>query len=635
MKSLRDAGRLVLLCDALNEMPRAAADGRQPLTEVHNYLHNRQPWTVSCRVRDYQEELKDLPEVGRVQLKPLDLPRIKQVIDRRFDDKPDLASGLWGDLRGSDDLLAAWQAFVDVDQAEMFWGRSWPDNVAVKFQETRRAWWMTQRDKRRMLPLCRNPYMLFLVCEIYAASEKLPENRGALFAAFVDDLLDREEQSSQRTKRDWIDAAIIRRALAELAYAMQRSETGTEITRTEAEDILKNLSDVPDSALLLRLAASASLLDVGERVRYTHQLLQEYFASEVMGAALDENRSPTEFWPAENWWERQGWEETAVILAGVRGDPESVACWIAPAQPEVAYQALTECGIDVDLSEIQPDTRAALLISANTKKDEPNPVGRATAYRILGMFDADKRPGIGLRPDGLPEIDWVEIPAGEFIFGDKSEKNGPVTLTLPAFYIARYPTTYVQFQSFLDAPDGFAHDVWWKDLTPEYQRQEMAEQYFKYGNHPRESVSWYQAVAYCRWLSARLGFEVTLPTEQQWEKAARGTDGLEFPYEGEFDPAKGNTYDTGIGQASAVGIFPGGASPYGALDMSGNVWEWCLNEYDKPKNTSLEGKAARVVRGGSWGRNEFSARCAFRYWYNPSDWSAGGGFRVVCARPMP
>jgi hypothetical protein len=287
-----------------------------------------------------------------------------------------------------------------------------------------------------------------------------------------------------------------------------------------------------------------------------------------MGSALNEGRAPTEFWPAANWWEPQGWEETAIILAGVRGDPEGVARWVAPAQPEIAYQALTESGITLDLNALEPDTRAALVNSARDKTGETNPVGRATAYRVLGSFDADNRRGIGLTDQGLPDIDWVEIPAGEFIYHSGERRS------LPTFSIARYPITYRQFQAFIDAEDGFHNSQWWQGLAADAEHKAAPdEQWFKYWNHPRENVSWWDAVAFCRWLSAKLGYAVRLPTEQEWEKAARGTDGREYPYEGEFDAAKGNTHETGIRQTSAVGIFPDGASPYGVLDMSGNVEE--------------------------------------------------------------
>jgi formylglycine-generating enzyme required for sulfatase activity len=139
-------------------------------------------------------------------------------------------------------------------------------------------------------------------------------------------------------------------------------------------------------------------------------------------------------------------------------------------------------------------------------------------------------------------------------------------------------------------------------------------------NHPRERVSWYDAIAFCRWLTEKAqvfpqllpeplkgqaGCLIGLPTEWQWEKAARSPStgkgyGREYPYQSSFDAAKANTSETGIEQTSAAGIFPNGASPYGALDLSGNVWEWCLNQYFDPEKITLSGIEARVLCGGSW-----------------------------------
>jgi len=146
-------------------------------------------------------------------------------------------------------------------------------------------------------------------------------------------------------------------------------------------------------------------------------------------------------------------------------------------------------------------------------------------------------------------------------------------------------------------------------------------------------------VAYCRWLSARYAADITLPTEQEWEKAARGTQGLDFPW-GALKVGFANIREFWIkqahylGQTSAVGIYPQGQSPFGLSDIAGNVWEWCLNEYEQPRRTGTKGEAYRVVRGGAWLDSRGGARCACRFGGRPDLRSGYLGFRVVLRSPL-
>jgi formylglycine-generating enzyme required for sulfatase activity len=229
----------------------------------------------------------------------------------------------------------------------------------------------------------------------------------------------------------------------------------------------------------------------------------------------------------------------------------------------------------------------------------------------------------------LPEIVWCNVPAGDFPYQRGEER------TLPAFRVSKYLVTYRQFQAFINAEDGYSNATWWDGLHPEGIKQQHAgpsDQAFKFSNHPRECVSWYDAMAFCNWLSAKIGEPVTLPTGQQWEKAARGTDGRVYPYGNEFDSTKGNTDESRVGQTSAVGAFPDGVSPYGALDMSGNVWEWTLTEYDTGSEASVSTSGRRAARGGSWDIDQTGARVAFRGSYGPVYRGYDFGFRLATLR---
>ena len=234
-------------------------------------------------------------------------------------------------------------------------------------------------------------------------------------------------------------------------------------------------------------------------------------------------------------------------------------------------------------------------------------------------------------------FEWCAVPAGEFLYGRKIRQ-----LTLPAFAIAKYPITCRQFRAFVDAQDGFRDQRWWHGLA-QNQSAEPEDEECRSNNHPREDVSWYDAIAFCRWLSFRLGggyaidgiddWLVRLPTEFEWEKAARGTDGRIYPWGGKFDQSRCNTRESGIGQATPVTQYPQGASVYGALDMAGNIREWCLTAYDDPASVhsaeNLTTDVRRVLRGGSWGSDQDRARTVYRLFDFPDIRLYDCGFRLL------
>ncbi|MFM7172990.1 MAG: formylglycine-generating enzyme family protein, partial [Caldilinea sp.] len=155
--------------------------------------------------------------------------------------------------------------------------------------------------------------------------------------------------------------------------------------------------------------------------------------------------------------------------------------------------------------------------------------------------------------------------------------------------------------------------------------------------HPVVYVSWEDAAAFCAWLGEQENATIRLPTEAEWEKAARGTEGREYPWEGPFDKTLCNMDETGIEGTSPVGIFPAGESPYEVAEMAGNVWEWVNDRYDRryysvspAKNPQGPAKGdRRVLRGGSWFDLGDDVRSAYRDDFGPGDWYANGGFRCV------
>ncbi len=233
----------------------------------------------------------------------------------------------------------------------------------------------------------------------------------------------------------------------------------------------------------------------------------------------------------------------------------------------------------------------------------------------------------------LPDY-WIPIPAGKFIMGSRDDNNLAYdqerpqhTVEIPYTYrIARYPVTNAEFAEFVQAASYESEAV--KANLPD---------------HPVVKVSWRDAQEYCKWLTEKLRAGgmisakeiIRLPTEAEWEKAARGEYGKEWPWGDEWDETKCNNAESGPKTTTPVGQYsPQGDSPYGVADMVGNVWEWCQSKYQPyPYNPDdgredLEGRDSRGLRGGSWGSNGDYARCAFRLAGAPDDFINDLGFRV-------
>jgi formylglycine-generating enzyme required for sulfatase activity len=315
---------------------------------------------------------------------------------------------------------------------------------------------------------------------------------------------------------------------------------------------------------------------------------------------------------------------------------------------------------DIERDFLRPESERLLAELENI--DTPHARRSAIGERLCMI--GDPRPGVGLRPDGLPDIAWSYVSGGKIMLEDMAKS----AFTVQPFYIAKYPVTFAQFQVFLDDPDGFERDEWWQGLHQEGFKQVMEkQQHFKFANHPRENVSWYQSVAFCRWLTARLPAEawpdlttlnvpaeprgriarffnspqgidqwaIRLPTEWEWQQAATGGDPrYEYPWGSTWDNRRANMEESGLSRTTAVGMYPHGTSPVGALDMSGNVWEWCQNESDKPALAGIAGHARREVRGGAWFTDSRCGHILYRNSSSPAGVSWYWGFRVVCAPPI-
>jgi formylglycine-generating enzyme required for sulfatase activity len=647
--------RLVLLCDALNEMPRKSPfDQRDLVDEVQQYLKRYEDGriVVSCRELDYKEDLSNLYPLEKVLVRPLDLPAIEGIMSKRLPD-PNQAAGLLERMGVTPDLRDFKALVEKKGEAERFWQLEKGVPRYYTSGDHDRAW--QDMHRRGLLPLARNPFLLGIICDLWRDAKTPGDNRPQLFKQFVAELLKRERDQALKRGQAWAEGieSLLDAALVELAKSLQRANR-TVITRTDALPLI-GATGTPSATWILDVYVSASILleDAGG-IRFAHQLLQEYYACRVLLAALEHDEQHNtntagQFFKdhgGAGWWEAGVWGETIVILGEFLNDPNRVARWLAPVSPEVGLSAILRNGAGLTVKDVQPETFETVRKAAWSLAEEPDPRGRASAYRALGLFDptiydSDRRAGVGVfwseqHKLWLPHIAWCDVPGGEFIMGSDDEKPRRIE-KVASFRMAKYPITHRQYQCFLDDPEGYHNPEWRKHLhsgVSEYMQQPR-KQTFKFWNHPRETVNWYQVMVFCGWATARLGFAVTLPTERQWERAARGKNGLIYPYEGDFDPLKGNTYETGIRQTSAVGIFPEGDSPEDILDLSGNVWEWMLNEYDDTANISSITDNRRSVRGGSWNDYSIYARSSARFRNDLFDLDFILGFRLVALSSIP
>lgn len=181
--------------------------------------------------------------------------------------------------------------------------------------------------------------------------------------------------------------------------------------------------------------------------------------------------------------------------------------------------------------------------------------------------------------------EMVLVPGGEFLFGKTKEK-----LSLDSLYMDKFPVTNERYKNFVKATGHrvpFKKEKWAEKLNWRRKRYPTGK-----GKHPVVLVSFDDAVAYCKWAGK------TIPTEEQWEKAARGTDGRAYPWGEEFDEKKCNTLFSGINGTTPVDRYPQGVSPYGCYDMAGNTWEWTIS------------RMGVVARGGSFFDGDGEARCS-------------------------
>lgn len=245
--------------------------------------------------------------------------------------------------------------------------------------------------------------------------------------------------------------------------------------------------------------------------------------------------------------------------------------------------------------------------------------------------------------DILPQpFERCEIPAGDVTisYGDQISDR---TFRIERFWISKYPITNAQYQVFMDSDEGYSNTTWWKSLPGAWEWRGMqAPKTTVFGSSdiPRTNISWYEAMIFCKWLSwkaelialfpednqeiATSTISLRLPTEQEWQRAAQGDDGRQYPWGVDFQPSRVNAFPSRKGIPTSVTSYPGGVSPYGVFDMSGNVWEMTISDWeDTAKGDRI------VLRGGSYGSAASEVSTVYRASQLKDDGAESVGFRII------
>ena len=434
------------------------------------------------------------------------------------------------------------------------------------------------------------------------------DGSGRSEGALLRDALLREAQVRSRGRTDDLNAlelAFIR----ESEVAAERAEQAREAARQRELERERALVQ-SERARAEEGARSA------ERLRWLATLL-----AVALVIALAAVATAVIFW-------RQAQENTELVqkqlnqLKGERllGEARDLKekCDVQAAVAKFGEAATADSGLKLDLKAEEADVRrqcATILVQEGEKLAAAGKRQEAAA-KFQGALDLDPPPDTPV---------YVRIPAGEFTMGsgdadtDASDDEKPQhTVPVGDFWIMRTEVTNAQYLRCVEAG---------KCTQPENGRYDKPQ----FARQPVTDVDWDQANSYARWVGGRL------PTEAEWEKACRGTDARIYPWGSQPPPSPEllNFDESGLGSVTDVGSYPDGASPYGLLDMAGNVWEWTSSLYrDYPYKADdgredPESRDARVLRGGSFWDVARDVRCAFRRWDDPDYRGDDYGFRVV------
>ncbi|MBN1922909.1 MAG: SUMF1/EgtB/PvdO family nonheme iron enzyme [Anaerolineae bacterium] len=505
--------------------------------------------------------------------------------------------------------------------------------------------------------LSSSPLLLTILTNIYLQGKSLPTRRGELYriaTAVLTETWSLERSISGRPVRVRLDEQILdeRRVvelLSPLAFWMHQTRPNGVVTHHE---MVRHLADYMEQREGMqeerawRVAEEFAAL-VQEKVgllverqpgefAFVHRTFQEYLAARYLSMRRNVNEQAVRLLPDANW------EEVLAlvgdVLQGEWFDDYVYALLSANLEDSavgqniiLAGRCLYSAGVHLTGTVLGQRVMEALVTLVETAIMPFS--RRLDAGEVLGNL-------------GDPRVtQMIEIPAGPFTMGLSAEElaryaePGPLRRLLercapahevyvPAFYLDRHPVTHAQYARFMEdhgyeRPELWTPEGWEWFLQVSRKMPAYWEEYrWNRPNYPVIGVSWYEADAYAHWAGKRL------PTEAEYEKAARGTDLRTWPWGNEWLDDVANA-EAKLGQLTPIGIYPKGVSPYGVMDMAGNAWEWTADWFMPYESPEQQDTHSKVLRGGAWNSDREQLRCVVRLMSEPSERVGSVGFRCA------
>ncbi len=527
-----------------------------------------------------------------------------------------------------------------------------------------------------------SPLMVRLLLIVHFNNRRLPDERADLFDKAINTLLQVDYSPDVSVGNHLAENWKRYRDMAQqLAFHLhqQGRDQGREIEEPALKAALRQdraFEPYIDDFLSQASQRGSVLEERNGAYRFIHLALQEFLVArylrEVIGA---EGRTEILAF-LDGRLDDPWWREPILLLVGymAANAAQSARDFLsalarAGSQPNATFAAVELAGTAAlewrdsgEPARVDCIQRIVTLLSDSEASVTSEPILRARAGDLLARLGDPRFDAEHWHLPAEPLFGFLEISAGPFMMGSDQQCDGQAfkyetpqhEVKLPGYYLSRWPVTVAQFTAFVRDSSYKLADTRWVDGI---------------ANHPVVWVNWRDAMAYCRWLNARLkeltherlaadnvlseterrfwqgladgSLGIGLPSEAEWEKGARGTDGRIYPWRDDPDSNRANYNETNLNETSAVGCFPGGASPYGCEETSGNVREWTRSLYrDYPYPPEGAGRQARedlmatgrrVLRGGAFHNFARFARCACRFPYYPDLRYDYFGFRVVAS----